>query len=108
MWGTFVDVLPRLGAAVVIVAAGLLVSRLLRRGLRSAFRRRRTPSFSQVMSKVIGWAVLTITVLPAIAVTFPSVQPVYILTDLGYFSVAVGFAFQDILKNALRHPPIGT
>lgn len=59
MWGTLLDAQPRLGVAVVIVAAGWVVSRLLRRGLRSVFRRRRTPSFSQVMSKVVGWAVLS-------------------------------------------------
>ena len=101
MWGTFLDALPRLGAAVVIVAVGWVVSRLLRRGLEGVFRRRRTPSFAKVMSKVIGWAVLTLTVLLAVAVTFPSVEPVNILTGLGFFSVAVGFAFQDILENTL-------
>ncbi len=101
MWHTFLDALPRLGAAVVIVGVGWVVSRLLRLGLWRALRRRRTPSFAQVMSKVIGWAVLTLTVLLATAVTFPSVQPVNILAGLGFFSVAVGFAFQDILENTL-------
>ncbi len=37
----------------------------------------------------------------AIAVTFPSVKPVDLLAGLGFFSVAVGFAFQDILDNTL-------
>ncbi len=101
MLSTFVDALPRLGAAVVLVAAGWLVSRVLRLGLQRAFLRRRTPSFSQVMSKVIGWAVLTVTVLLAVAVTFPSVRPVNLLAGLGFFSLAVGFAFQDILENTL-------
>jgi len=101
MWSTFVDALPRLGAAAVLVAAGWVVSRLLRLGLHRGFRRRRTPSFSQVMSKVIGWAVLTLTVLLAVAVTFPSVRPVNLLAGLGFFSLAVGFAFQDILENTL-------
>lgn len=37
----------------------------------------------------------------ATAVTFPSVKPVDLLAGLGFFSVAVGFAFQDILENTL-------
>ncbi len=66
-----------------------------------ALERRRTPSFARVISKVVGWTVLTIVVLLAVAVTFPSVRPVNILAGLGFFSVAVGFAFQDILENTL-------
>ena len=53
------------------------------------------------MSKVSGWIVLVVVVLLAIAVTFPSVKPVDLLAGLGFFSVAVGFAFQDILENTL-------
>jgi small-conductance mechanosensitive channel len=42
-----------------------------------------------------------VVILIAIAVTFPSVKPVDLLAGLGFFSVAVGFAFQDILENTL-------
>jgi len=44
---------------------------------------------------------LAVVVLLAMAVTFPSVKPVDVLAGLGFFSVAVGFAFQDILENTL-------
>ncbi len=53
------------------------------------------------MSKVAGWLLLGLVVLLAITVTFPSVKPVDMLAGLGFFSVAVGFAFQDILENTL-------
>lgn len=46
-------------------------------------------------------AAVAIVVLLAMAVTFPSVKPVDVLAGLGFFSVAVGFAFQDILENTL-------
>ena len=45
--------------------------------------------------------VTTVGVLLALAVTFPSVKPVDLLAGLGFFSVAIGFAFQDILENLL-------
>src|SRR5680860_1023983 len=64
-------------------------------------RRNRTASFARVMSKVSGWVLLGLAVMVATAVAFPSVKPVDILAGLGFFSVAVGFAFQDILENTL-------
>jgi small-conductance mechanosensitive channel len=84
-----------------MIAAGWLFSRGLRWTLHRVFQRRRTPSFARVMSKVLAWLFVTVVVLLAVAVTFPSVKPVNVLAGLGFFSVAVGFAFQDILENTL-------
>jgi small conductance mechanosensitive channel len=101
LWETTLDSLPRLGTAIVIIAIGWAISRLVRWALRRYWTDRQTPSFARVMSKVIGWVVLAVVVLLAMAVTFPSVKPVDLLAGLGIFSVAVGFAFQDILENTL-------
>ncbi len=59
------------------------------------------PSFVTVISKLTGWVVLALFVMSAATALFPSVQPVDVLAGLGFFSVAVGFAFQDILENLL-------
>ncbi|MEP4650378.1 MAG: mechanosensitive ion channel family protein [Ilumatobacter sp.] len=101
LWETTLDAIPRVATALVIVAVGWLAARAIRWLLQRFWERKQTPSFAQVMSKVVGWIFLTIVVLLAIAVTFPSVKPVDILAGLGFFSVAVGFAFQDILENTL-------
>lgn len=101
MWDTFIEAIPRSGVAMGMVAVGWVVSRLVRMTLRTWWCRTQTPSFAQVMSKVVGWIVLTLVTLFAVAVTFPSVRPVDILAGLGFFSVAIGFAFQDILENTL-------
>ena len=101
LWESGLDALPRVGTAVVVIALGWALSRATRWALRHYWRRRQTPSFARVMSKVTGWILLVVVVLLAIAVTFPSVKPVDLLAGLGFFSVAVGFAFQDILENSL-------
>ena len=44
---------------------------------------------------------LSVFVIVAIVVLFPSVKPVDMLAGLGFFSVAAGFAFKDILENLL-------
>lgn len=95
------EALPRLGVAIVLIAIGIGASRLVRMGLRRLFSRSQTESFANVMSKLSGYLLLFVFFLAAIAVVFPSVQPVDLLAGLGFFSVAVGFAFQDILENTL-------
>lgn len=101
LWDSTVAALPRIGVAVAVIAAGWLVSRLIRMASKRAFQRRASRSFALVMSKVLGWLFLTLVVLAALAITFPSIQPVDLLAGVGFFSVAVGFAFQDILENTL-------
>ncbi|HUP73982.1 MAG TPA: mechanosensitive ion channel family protein [Acidimicrobiales bacterium] len=54
-----------------------------------------------MISKLAGWIFLFASVLVSLAVTFPSIRPVNLLAGLGFFSVAIGFAFQDILENTL-------
>lgn len=101
MVDTIVAGVPRIGIALAIIVVGWLLSRFVRSGLRAVLRRRETPSFAVVMSKLAGWTFFALVVLAAVAVTFPSVKPVDVLAGLGFFSLAVGFAFQDILENTL-------
>ena len=101
LWENTLDALPRIGASLAIVLIGWILARGLRWALHRSFERRHTPSFARVMSKLVSWIFLGVIVLIAIAITFPSVKPVDLLAGLGFFSVAVGFAFQDILENTL-------
>ncbi|ANH40139.1 Small-conductance mechanosensitive channel [Nocardioides dokdonensis FR1436] len=95
------DAGPRVLVALTVVVVGYLVSRGLRWVLFRLLRVRRTPSFAAVMSKLAGWLLLSLAVMAALVVVFPSVKPVNMLAGLGFFSVAAGFAFQDILENLL-------
>ncbi len=98
---TFLSALPRVGIALLVAAGAWAAGRAFRWALVRILRRTHTQSFATVMSKLAGWGVTSIGVLLAIAVTFPSVKPVDVLAGLGFFSVALGFAFQDILQNLL-------
>jgi small-conductance mechanosensitive channel len=101
LWQQTVAAAPRVGVAVAIVFVGWLLSRGLRWLLHRRFTRTQTASFANVMSKIASWLFVSVVILVAIAVTFPSVKPVDLLAGLGFFSVAIGFAFQDILENTL-------
>ncbi len=101
LWESVLDALPRVGVAALIVLAGWGIGRGVRWAMRARMRRTRTPSFANVISKLTSWILVFISVLLAVTITFPSVKPVDLLAGLGFFSVAVGFAFQDILENTL-------
>lgn len=101
LWETALEAIPRVGIALGVIVIGWVVSRLVRAAFRRAVIHRRSLSFARVMSKIAGWVVLFVVVLIAMTITFPSVKPVDVLAGLGFFSVAIGFAFQDILENTL-------
>lgn len=110
-WEGFVEALPRVGIALGVLVAFFVVGRLLRPLVRSRLSRHRTPSFARVFAKLTSAGMTIAGVLLAITITFPSVRPVNILAGAGVLSIAVGFAFQDILQNLLagilllfRHP----
>ena len=92
---------PRVGVALVVLVVAWALARGVRWSLRRWLSRGQTPSFTTVMSKIAGWVVLTVGFLAAVTIVFPSVKPVDLLAGLGFFSLAIGFAFQDILENTL-------
>jgi len=101
LWEALLAALPRVGIALLVLLLGWLLAHLLRRGTHRWLSGRQTPSFTNVMSTLTGWLVVAAAVLVAVTIVFPSVKPVDLLSGLGFFSIAVGFAFQDILENTL-------
>lgn len=101
MLESLVDAVPRIalgvGALLALLATGRLVGALVRR----RYCRLDRPSFANVMSRVVRLAAGLLGLLVALTVIFPTVKPVNVLGSLGFFSIAVGFAFRDILENLL-------
>ncbi len=95
------DLSIRLGIAIGIVVGAWLISKAIQRFGGPLLAKRRTESFGRVMSKLLGYAVITLGVFVAAVIVFPSFKPVDVLAGLGIFSIAIGFAFQDILSNLL-------
>lgn len=96
-----VDASPRVGVGVGALVVLLLLGRLIGAVVRRRYCRLERPSFANVMSRVVRLGFGLIGVLTAVTVVFPTVKPVNVLGSLGFFSIAVGFAFRDILENLL-------
>ena len=101
MFDTLVDAMPRVGIALATLLVLLLVGRLLGGLVRRRYLALDRPSFANVMSRVTRLLLGLLGVLTALTIVFPTVKPVNVLGSLGFFSIAVGFAFRDILENLL-------
>ena len=97
----FFWILPNLGFGLAVILIFFGLGALARWGVRRLARRRSRPDFGELVGGFARWAVILLGVLAASAIIFPSVKPADILATLGVGSVAIGFAFKDILQNWL-------
>lgn len=99
MWAGFLGSLPNLVAGILVLAAFYVGSRLATRGIRRVFGSRGRDDLGQVLSTTARSAILLFGFLVVASIIFPSIKPADVLTALGFGSVAIGFAFKDILQN---------
>jgi small conductance mechanosensitive channel len=97
----FFVMLPNLVAAVVFLAIAWLVSRLVKNGIARLASTRGRHDLGNLLGSLAKGGVQIVAVLFAAAIVFPSVNPGGVFATLGVGSVAIGFAFKDILQNLL-------
>ena len=102
MYVGFLELLPRLGIALVIlVLAGIVAAMLSRAFVNLASRAHLRPSLRnlvRLLAKIVIWV---LAIMVAAVVIFPGLTPASMLAGLGLGSVAIGFAFKDIFENFL-------
>jgi len=102
MGETFVDRLPHVLIGFVVFLLFIFAGRLTKRaGVALGKRSRLDPALGALIGG-LGSALLTVLgLLVAAVIVFPSFKPGDMLAGLGITSVAIGFAFKDILQNWL-------
>ncbi len=93
--------LPNILAGLVLLLLAWSMGGLVARSVRGVARHRGRPDLGNVLGSLAKGMFFILAVLIAAAVVFPSVRPGDILATLGIGSVAIGFAFKDILQNLL-------
>ncbi|MEN3791094.1 mechanosensitive ion channel family protein [Fulvimarina sp. MAC3] len=93
--------LPNIVVALVVIAiffvAGWLFDRLFNRWA----HRRGRDNLGDVLGAFIKWVIILFGILLGLTIVIPSLNPADLLAGLGIGSVAIGFAFKDILQNWL-------
>ena len=93
--------LPNIVGGIVFVLVAWFVGKLIANGVRKAFHHKGLVDLGGVLASLIFGLVVAASVLIASVIIFPSVKPATIISSLGIGSVAIGFAFKDILQNLL-------
>jgi len=97
----FFLLIPNLIAAVIFLLVAWFAARLVRSGIERVAMNRKRPDLGNLLGSLAHGGVVILAVLFAAAIVFPSVNPGGIFATLGVGSVAIGFAFKDILQNLL-------
>jgi small conductance mechanosensitive channel len=95
----FILFIPNLVLGIVVALIFLVIAYILAAALRQAVRRAGRQDLAHMLSSFAFWATIFVGFLSVLTVLLPSMQPGDIFTSLGIGSVALGFAFKDILQN---------
>ncbi len=93
--------LPNILGGIVFVVLAWFVGELVARGVRRGFHQKGYVDLGGVMASLSFGLVVFASVMIASVIIFPSVKPATIISSLGIGTVAIGFAFKDILQNLL-------
>lgn len=93
--------LPNIVAAIIFFGFAWIASQVIGKLVTKVAQKRNRPDLGNLLSSLARGAILITAALFAAAIIFPSVNPGDIFTTLGIGSVAIGFAFKDILQNLL-------
>ena len=96
-----VRLLPNILVAILVLVIFYFVARLINRLVQRSTRSSGRENLGEVAGGFIKWIVMFIGFMLAVTVVLPSVSPGDLIAGLGVSSVAIGFAFKDILQNWL-------
>lgn len=100
MWNDFLLRLPLFAVALLVLVATWMLARAAGYVVRSSLSRTHLRgSLRDLIRQVVYLAVWIVGLLVAAVVIFPGMTPAKVLTVLGLGSIAIGFAFKDIVEN---------
>jgi len=97
----FYLMLPNIFAGIVILLLIAVLAYAVKRIITSYFERKKRIDLGHLLSDLIFWGLTIFGALIALTIIMPSLQPVDLISGLGLGSLAIGFAFKDILQNWL-------
>jgi small-conductance mechanosensitive channel len=102
MLDAFLARLPHLGVALLAFVLAVALARVVRSAVRRvASRSTRHRNLEVVAGRLVYGGVLLLGLLVALVIALPGFSPGQLVNLLGLSSVAIGFAFRDILQNFL-------
>lgn len=97
----FASLLPNIALATIILFIAWMASSFIKRQLIKQFRDHERPSLGLALGRLSKIALLIVGFAIALVIIAPSIKLSTLIGSLGIGSVAIGFAFKDILQNWL-------
>jgi small conductance mechanosensitive channel len=92
--------LPYIIIAIIVFAGFILAGRIVRRLIHTAGERTRLDlTLADLLGRLTNFVIIVLGAFVAAVIIFPAFQPGDLIAGLGITSVAVGFAFKDVLQN---------
>lgn len=96
-----IKLLPNIVVAVVLFVIFFIIAKIVYAVIYRSFTARDRSNLGDVLGGFAKWIILVLGGLIAATIIVPSLNPADLIAGLGVSSVAIGFAFKDILQNWL-------
>jgi len=97
----FIRLLPNIGIAILLVFIFYFVAKFVGRLVEKGAAKRDRKNLGLMLGGFAKYAIMIIGVVLGMTIIVPSLKPGDLIAGLGVSSVAIGFAFKDILQNWL-------
>lgn len=96
-----IKLLPNILVAIIFFAIVFYLAKWVGKLVRRVFKRKGRENFGEVLGSFARWGITVIGFAFAVTIVSPNLTPGDLIAGLGVSSVAIGFAFKDILQNWL-------
>ncbi|NNF44299.1 MAG: mechanosensitive ion channel family protein [Phycisphaerales bacterium] len=96
-----VKLAPNIGVALIVLVVFIVAAIITRRVVMRFAKKQDRTNLGEMLGGFAKWVMIAAGVLLASTIVFPTLEPGDLVAGLGVSSVAIGFAFKDILQNWL-------
>ncbi len=100
LFNSFLSRLPYIAAAVIVFVVFLIIAKIVSRVVNTAGQRTRLDvTLAELLGRLASFVITILGLFVAAVIIFPAFKPGDLVAGLGITSVAIGFAFKDVLQN---------
>lgn len=100
MFNSFLVRLPYIVVGIVVFGVFLIIGKIVSKAIRTAGERTRLDiTLADLLARIGSFVIMILGVFVAAVIIFPTFNPGDLVAGLGITSVAIGFAFKDVLQN---------
>lgn len=95
----FIKILPNIAIGLIVLLASWFLARWIGKSLNKMFKGKDRSNLGEILGGFVRWTIFLLGFGFAITIISPNLKFADLIAGLGVSSVAIGFAFKDILQN---------